>query len=89
MDVYWLYSNIKSIYDGLDPYPWFEFGTLVERGNWSSIWSLQQDCITSSTRPIKTGNRLATEEGHQMAGPRTWAMPDSLRVRLVREGVVI
>jgi hypothetical protein len=86
---YWLYSNIESIYGSLDLYPWFEFGTLIERGNWSSIWSLQQGCITSTTRPIKTGNRLATEEDCQRAGPRTWVVPDFLQARLVREGVVI
>jgi hypothetical protein len=86
---YWLYSNIESIYDGLDLYLWFEFGTLIERGNRFSIWSLQQDCITSTTRPIKIRNILATEEDCQRARPHTWVVPDFLLARLVREGVVI
>jgi len=82
---YWFYSNKESIYDGLDPCPWFEFGTLAERGNWSSIWSVQQDCTTSSTRPIKTGNRLATEEDRQRARPHTWVMPHILYGRVLLE----
>jgi hypothetical protein len=71
----WYYSYKESIYDGLESYPSFEFGTLVERRNWSSIWPLQRDCITSSTRPLKTGNRFAREEDRQRAGERSWVMP--------------
>jgi hypothetical protein len=63
------YSYRDSFYDGLEPYPLFEFGTLVERRNCSSISPSQQDRITSGIRPMKTGIRLACEEDRQRTGP--------------------
>jgi hypothetical protein len=41
----------KRVWAGLKPYPWFEFGILVER---------QQGGTTSGVRPRKTESRLAT-----------------------------
>jgi hypothetical protein len=61
------YAFDDRVWAGLEPYPWFEFGTLVER---------QQGCVTSGTRRRKTGSRLATEEDRQRAIPdpelRAW-----------------
>lgn len=66
-----LFDSVYAFHDrywvGLEPYPWFEFGILLERPG---------DCIASGTRPRKTGSRLATEEDRQRAIPdpklRAW-----------------
>jgi hypothetical protein len=49
-----VYGLDDRTWAGLRPYPWIEFGSLVER---------KQGCIISSARPRKTGRRLGTELG--------------------------
>lgn len=62
------YWHDDRIWGGLDPYPWFGLGILVEREK-------QQD---SGIRPRKTGSRLATDEDRQRT--QAWR-PTDIRAR--------
>lgn len=64
-------SNLGDWWWGLQPYPWVEFGTLVER---------QLGCTTSSIPPRRTDSRCATKEIRERAIPepeiRIWLWGD-------------
>jgi len=62
-----IYAGDDKVWHGLKPYPWFEYGIIIEK---------QSNFCTSYIRPRKTGSRLATDEDRQRAVPdpqdRVW-----------------